>query len=191
MSPVISYVLILAILVTIAVGSYIWANYTQTRMQDNIVVSNMESQMIGIGNTIENVAHGDINYTLTMNMYFPRGILDVQASKDWIRFIVQTNSLIYNPVNTSPDAIDSCTDKSIIIEDNDTKINLTKMPFTNMYRGAVGNAVGERVEIVTCFPDIDLVTGEGCIGKSGPTARLVIKKVGYTGLKPKVMVEIC
>ncbi len=188
-SPVVSYVLILAILVTIAVGSYLWASYMQTQMQDKITVSTMESQMVGIENLIENVAHGDMNYTLTQTMYVPNGMLDVQPEKDWIRFLAQTHSLIYNPTK-GYELQDQCGDVTTI-QDTDTMINLTRMPFTNVFRGATGNALGERVEIVTCFPDVDLVTGEGCIGRSGPVIRIKAKKVGYSGEKPRVMVEIC
>ncbi len=190
-SPVVSYVLILALLVIIAIGSYMWATYTQERLQDKMVVTNMENQMIGLATVIENVAHGDINYTLTQTVYYPKGILEVEPEKDWIRFIVQTNSEVYPIEDRVPEALDSCTSSSIVIQDSDTSVTMSKVPFTSLYRGAVGNELGERVEMVICFPDIDLVTGGGCIGKSGPSSRVTIKKIGYAGTKPRVMVQIC
>ncbi len=190
-SPVISYVLILALLVTIAIGSYLWATYTQERLQDRMVVSNMENQLTGLATLVESVAHGDINYTITQTVYYPKGLLEVEPDKDWIRFLVQTQSEVYPPSQAVPEALDYCTSSSIAIQDSDTTITMTKVPFTKLYRGAIGNELGERVEMVICFPDIDLVSGEGCIGKSGPSSRIILKKIGYAGTKPRVLVQIC
>ncbi len=190
-SPVVSYVLILALLVTIAVGSYIWATYTQERLQDRMVVSNMENQLVGLATIIENVAHGDVNYTLTQTVYYPKGLLEVESDKDWIRFIVQTNSEVYPKTESVPQTVDYCTSTSTTIQDSETTVTMSKIPFTNLYRGAIGNELGQRVEMVICFPDIDLVSGEGCIGKSGPSSRVIVRKIGYAGTKPRVMVQIC
>ncbi len=190
-SPVVSYVLIVAIVVIISIGSYIWADYTQRQFKDKLVVKDMESQMVGLDTLVREVAHGDTNYTLTHTIYYQSGTMDVVAGNDWIRYITQTKSEIYKSISQTPDANDSCTSDSVTILDSQTQIKMNKIPFTNVYRGSSGNELGQRVEMVDCFPNIDIVVGEGCIGKSGPSSRITIKKIGYSGSKPVVQVGIC
>ncbi|GEM_PF-5762755 len=190
-SPVLSYVLIIAIVVIISIGSYLWADYSQRQFKDKLIVKDMENQMVGLDALIQEVAHGDINYTITHTVYYQTGTLRVEADKDWIMYITQANSEIYQTISASEDATDSCTSSSVTILDSDTQIKMARIPFTNVYRGASGNELGQRVEIVACFPDIDITVGEGCIGKSGPSSRVIIKKIGYSGTKPVVQVGVC
>lgn len=191
-TPIVSYVLILTILIIIAVGSYIWASYMQNKLQDNVVVSVMQNEMISLGNLVENVAHGDINYTSTMTVYYPSGLLEVDPDRGWIEYITQTQSQVYPiPTELPPASVDKCNSTASAINDTDTGITLVKLPFTHFYRGATGGYAGERVEQVVCFPDIQIVAGNGCLGKSGPSSQVIIKKIGYNGTKPVVQVGVC
>ncbi len=164
----------------------------QNKLQDNVVVSIMENEMISLSNLIEDVAHGDTNYTVAMTVYYPSGVLEIQPEKDWIRYIVQTQSEVYPIPDQLPAASnDKCEPDYNATKDTDTGITMVRLPYTHFYRGAIGGAAGERVEQVVCFSDIDLVASTGCLGKSGPSSQIILKKIGYNNTKPIVQVEIC
>ncbi|MCD6522794.1 MAG: hypothetical protein J7K68_03515 [Candidatus Diapherotrites archaeon] len=193
-SSAMSYVMILAIVVVLSVVAYTWGNYELTRLGERPIAHNVESQFITVDQLLQNVAHGDINFTTSMELYYPKGIVQVDETKDWIKYTGQINANVYeSEVETSvgSDCTDKCTSSCTVIYDSVTKVKMSKIPYTNVYRGRTGDARSQFVEIVICTSDIDLVGDQTCIGKSGPRAMITLRKSGYSGTEPEVTVRIC
>ena len=190
-SPAVSYVMMLAIIVIISVSAYVWGDYEVRRLQDAPIAHNIESQMISIDQLIQAVSHGDTNFTSTMNLYYLKGIMQVDASHDWIKYTAELNANVYDRVTDTANT--TCDEYTYIVEDTDTGLRMTRMVYTNVFRGGSGDSQKQSVEIVVCYHNIQINESVGCIGKSGPRAQLTVRKIGYnsTANKPVVEVRIC
>ena len=191
-SPTISYVLLLALAVTLSIAAYFWGTYEINRLQDVPIAQNMETQMLSIDALIQSVAHGDVNFTTTMVLYYPKGVMQVNAAGDAIKYTAQLDAKIYETGGLLGTPCD-CGPTCYLISDDETGINLVKMPDTNVYRGSSGGVQSQYVEMVVCYAGIDITADNNCIGRSGPRAQLTARKTGYdvSEQKPQVRVSIC
>lgn len=189
-SPAMSYVLLLAIVVILSISAYVWGNYEISRLEDLPIAYNAEAQMIGIDQLIQSVAHGDINFTTVMDLYYPKGVMQVDEDNDTIKYTVQLNGKIYEAVTGTAT---SCCPNCTIIQDENTGVKMVRIYYTNVFRGSTGDELAQLVEITACYDDIDIQADAVCIGKSGPRAQLTARKLGYnpSNNKPIVRVRIC
>ena len=189
-SPAVSYVLLLAVVVIMSVAAYLWGDYEIRRLQDTPIAHNMESQMISMDQLIQAVSHGDINFTTTMNLYYAEGVIQVDGSNSWVKYTAQLDADIYERLTETPNA--TCDSDTYVIQDGATGIKMSRMPYTNVFRGSVGTGT-QAVEMVVCYDGIQIDESETCRGRSGPRAQLTARKTGYnaTESKPIVEVKIC
>ena len=191
-SPAVSYVLLLALIVIMSAGAYIWGDYEVRRLQDTPIAHNMESQMVSIDELVQAAAHGDVNFTATMNLYYTKGVVEV--SNGWVKYTAELNARAYEKVGGGNDSCDRDVHPgTYMLDDPATGVTMTKMQYTNVFRGGTEYEQRQLVEIVACFPDIEIGQAASCIGKSGPRAQLTARKTGFnagTG-KPVVEVSVC
>lgn len=188
-SPSISYVLILALVITISLGAFIWGNAELNRLQDIPIASNMESQLITIDQIIQSVSHGDTNFTVTQQLFFPKGIIQIEDNNDWVKFTAQLNANIYEvPITGGINT--TCDSGTIRIQDSVTTVKMNRIQHTNVFRGATGDEVTQFVQIVACYDTIDITTDQNCAGRSGPRAIFSARKIGYNASAGKSTVEV-
>ncbi|MCK4327749.1 MAG: hypothetical protein KAW41_04700 [Candidatus Diapherotrites archaeon] len=189
-SPAVSYVLLLALVVIMSVAAYLWGTYEIQRLQDTPIAHNMESQMISVDQLIQSVSHGDINFTTRMNLYYAKGVMQVDAAHNWVKYTAQLNAEVYDRITETPNA--TCNSTTYVIQDSDTGIKMSRMPYTNVFRGGTGQG-SQAIEMVACYDDVQIEESIICKGRSGPRAQLTARKLGYNGTssKPIVEVKIC
>lgn len=197
-NPVVSYVMIIALVMTVSIGTYVWAQYKTDTLKDPPAVLSMKDQMLSIDSAIQNVAHGDINFTTQLEVHYPVGTLAVSGSQDSVKYFASIRGEVYGRVNVTNLADDckgqggneQCDVGCTVIEDSNLGVQMARILQTNVFRGAVGTR-GQFVEIMACYDDIDIVVESTCTGGSGPYRTVKIRKVGYTQTKPKVAVGVC
>jgi hypothetical protein len=196
-SPAVSYVLLLALIVIMSVAAYLWGDYEVRRLQDTPIAHNMESQMISVDELVQAAAHGDVNFTTTMNLYYTKGVVEVDAANGWIKYTAEINALAYEKTEGGNESCDrDLNPGTYILSDPSTGVTMTKMDeYTNVFRGGTEYDQRQLVEIVACFPDIRVEQVASCVGKSGPRAQLTVRKTGFDNSiapgKPVVEVSIC
>ncbi len=190
-SPAVSYVLLLALVVIVSVAAYLWGTYDVQKLEDAPIAHNIESQMISADQLIQAASHGDTNFTATMGMYYSKGVMQVDSRHGWIKYMAELDANVYDKVTENANA--TCDSSTYVIEDSGTGIKMTRMEYTNVFRGSTGGTEKQEVEIVICNNDIQLNAAAGCLGKSGPRAEMSARKIGYnaTSGKPIVEVGIC
>jgi hypothetical protein len=183
-------VLLLAVVSILSISAYIYGNAEITKLEDVPLASNAESMMTSVDAAIQTVAHGDTNFTTTMDLFYPKGLVKVDEENNWIQFSGQINTNAYAPVTGTPG--DDCNKTSTIVEDTETTVKMGRVLYTNVYRGALGTE-SQFVEIVSCDDSIEIYADPTCKGKSGPRSRMTVRKTGYnaTSSKPMVEVRVC
>jgi len=196
-SPTVSYVLLLAVVAILSISAYVYGNAEISKLEDAPLGANAESMMISADAAIQTVAHGDINFTTVMDLYYPKGVVRVDEAQNWIKYYAQINANVYEEITATPNgcAVLSncrCNRTSTIIEDADSGMRLGRILYTNVYRGAQGDD-SQFVIITSCDDSIEIYADPTCAGKSGPRSRMTIRKIGYntTSNKPMVMVRVC
>jgi hypothetical protein len=187
-------VLLLAVVSILSISAYIYGNAEITKLEDVPLASNAESMMASVDAAIQTVAHGDTNFTTTMDLFYPKGLVKVDEGNNWIQFSGQINTNAYAPVTGTPDNNLStrCNKTTAIIQDSETTVKMGRVLYTNVYRGALGTD-SQFVEIVSCDNSIEISADPTCRGKSGPRSRMTVRKTGYnqTTSKPMVQVRVC
>ncbi len=174
-----------------SVGAYIWGEYEVRVLQDAPISHNIESQMISADQLIQSVARGDTNFTSTMNLYYIKGVIQVDGNQNWVKYTGSLNANAYERLTQNANT--TCNSSTTIIQDSITGIKMSRMHYTNVFRGSTGGQAGQLVEIVSCYDEFQINENALCKGKSGPRAQLSARKVGYnaTDNKPIVEVLIC
>lgn len=187
-SPAVSYVLLVALVVIVSVIAYVWGQYEIQALQDAPIAYNIESQVMAADQLISSVSHGDINFTSTMNLYFNKGVFQVDAEKGWLKYTAQINAKVYDKLTS--DANETCNSSTTIIQDNTTGIKMSRMQYTNVFRGSTGGEGAQVIEIVACYDNIQIKENSICKGKSGPRTQLTARKIGYNATTNKPIVEV-
>ncbi len=190
-SPTVSFVLIVAIIVIASSAAYLWAYPLVNGINEPGKVKNLQNQMISLDYMIRATAHGDINFTNSYELYAPSGYLWLNDTHDKIRLTFLQKAEVIGQMQTTANTDCGYLDDNI--HDTDTNIMLAReMNLSRVYWGSKG--IGET-EIMICYNDIDLEFGGICSkGKTGSPRLLVyMKKFGIdsTTGKPKVYINIC
>jgi len=190
-SPVVSYVMVIAIVLTTTMAAYMWALPLSKEMGEKGRITNLQSQMVGLDYVIRTTAHGDINFQNRYEMYFPNCFLYLNEGNDTIELRLNQKTGVLGTNGTAVTVRTDCNETSQYLLDNETGIIMYKVGNnSHLFRGAIGPAAGDA-EIAICYPNIDLQFGGQCTkGKGGPFSTVITKKIGYT-TKPVVKIDIC
>ena len=192
-SPIISYVLIVGIVLTATMIAYTWALPLSEQLSEKGKVSNYKNQMIGLDYAIRSAAHGDINFQNEYEFYLQDATILLDETQDviYLTFTQEANILgVPNATGTL-----NCTYSTEFLYDPSTKLTLYReSDLTRVYQGSAG-AVG-TAEFAICYYNVDLQWGGDCIrGRSGQKTLIEIKKVNVTNTagtyKPVVTVDVC
>ena len=190
-SPVISYVLVITIVLTTTIAAYMWALPLSKELGEKGRISNIQNQMIGLDYVIKTTAHGDIGFQNRYEMYIPECDLLLDEGNDSIKLVLTQKNGILGTNTSKVEIRTNCNSTSKWLLDNETGVVMYRLENEkNLFRGAIGPAAG-TAEIALCYSNIDLQYGGECNkGKGGPYATIIVKKTGYNG-KPVVDVDIC
>lgn len=185
-SPVVSFMFTVAVVLTLTMTAYLWAVGQVQGMGEPQRARLLVNQMVSLDYAIREAAHGDTNFTTTLDMYYPNAFLRVDQDRNLVAmtFIQGTQTIGY--VNATPTA---CCYGCDFIRDAGTNITLARETPTQTYRGSLGGTA----EIAVCYPDIDIVFSGACSSsRSGPQAKAYIKKIGLNASgRPIIGMEIC
>ncbi|MCD6414676.1 MAG: hypothetical protein J7L23_03570 [Candidatus Diapherotrites archaeon] len=189
-----SYILILMIGVTVAVLAFIWAQYEVAKLKETPLVHQVETKMMTMDDMVHNVAGGDINSTMYFEVKYNKGVIEVDEDKDWIKYTATILGSPYPGEISETGLPTQCSSDTYAIEDNETLIKMSRISGTDVFRGGSGTGgQSQRVEIVVCFDNVDIVKDPECAGRGGPRATVTLRKIGYnhSTSKPKVEVSVC
>lgn len=189
-SPAVSYVLLMMVSVSVVVVTFLWGSYQTEKLSEAPILPHMETQMVAVDDRIQEVAHGDINFTTKISLYYDKGVIRVDEDRNWI--IYSANLLAGYPGEMEGTGLgETCNSSVYAIEDSETSIKMSRIVDTNVFRGSSGSSGGAQlIEIVTCFDNIDLSANPMCVGKEGPRASMTLRKIGYNGTTDKPIVEV-
>lgn len=195
-SPTVSFVLVVAIIVTLTMSAYWWASSASGQMAEPGRVANLESQMVSLDSAVRAVAHGDINFSESVDVYHPlmgyeSSTLSVIPDTDKVTLVFRQNvDIIGASSNLSVDNV--CEYGEGFVLDNDTGIALWKGPGINrVFKGAQAQGPGVA-EIALCYYDIDLVWAGNCMTATTQSmTTVVLKKTGVSGGIPVVEIDLC
>lgn len=190
-SPAVSYVLLMMVAVTVVVLTFLWGEYQITLLKESHIPKQMETNMMEIEEKIRTVSHGDTNFSTTLTINFDKGVMQVDASRDWVKYSGNLHSGYEGEITRS--GLDyQCASNVTAIKDNETSIKMSRITETSVFRGASGSASGgaQLVEIVACFDNIDIVANSECQGRSGPRASVILRKTGFNDATDKPIVEV-
>ncbi len=188
-SPIISYVLVITIVLLTTMAAYTWALPLSRELGEPGKVSNYRNQMIGLDYVIRSTAHGDYNFTTEYEMRVPEATLRIDPDKDSVYLsFVQKTGVIGRPNTTGTT---TCNETTWFFYDNLTKVPMYRLNnYSRVFEGAAGYSQAVA-EFALCYADIDLVWGGECI-KGKPASEVVVrvKKIGFTD-KPVVSIDLC
>ena len=193
-SPTISFVLSVAVLLTLTATTYYWATESIQGLGEQGRVKSYYNQMASLSGIIKEVGRGDENFTTLYTFYYPTEeyvspFLQIDEEKDLIKLTFVQNAYVLGYVGTEP-ANETCGNDYLL--DNDTSITLYRVnEYDTVYQGALGPGEG-AVEIATCFTGINITWDGRCsAGRTGPNAYIKIRKANVTNGKPVVALDIC
>ncbi|MCD4740309.1 hypothetical protein K8R43_03905 [archaeon] len=177
--------------VSLVVLAFVWGSYQTEHLSEGPLIAQMETQMITIDNRMQEVSHGNTNFTMTLDLYYQKGVIIVNEEKDWI---VYTANLLagYPGEHEGTGLGETCNDSVYAIQDSETTVKMARMINTNVFRGSSGSSPGgaQMIETVICSDDIDVKANPMCVGRSGPRASMTLKKTGYNASTDKPIVEV-
>jgi hypothetical protein len=192
-SEVVSFVLILAIMITATMSAYVWVSANISSLNEPGRIKNLANQMLSLDYAIKSAAHGDINFTNKFELYYPDGYFELRNTTSSINsslmpvLIIRQASLVLGYTNVSASG---CGQNYSY----DAATHTTLYKYTtsdNVYVGAQGEGPGQA-EIGICYTNINITFGGTCIrGKTGPFATINIKKGGVSGTMPMVSLDVC
>jgi flagellin-like protein len=195
-SPVVSFVLVVAIIVTLSMSAYWWASGAAGSMAEPGKIANLESQMVALDHAVRSAAHGDVNFSVAIDIYHPtigyqNSVLLLWEDTDVISLSFWQNAAVIGATNVTTTNT-TCAFNETYFLDNQTNVVMWKESGLNrVFRGAAGEGPG-FAEIALCYYDIDLRFAGGCIsGTSAATTTVLIKKVGVSAGKPVVEIDFC
>ncbi|MEM4221825.1 MAG: hypothetical protein QW097_00120 [archaeon] len=189
-SEVISYVLVIAIIVTLTMTAYYWAVPSVIGLGEGAKVQTLWNQMKALDSFIQETAHGDIGFKQTFHFQMPKdSFIKIDENLSGILFFFRQESGIVGFVNITGG---NCSNESEdIIFEPMFKLNLAREDnFSRVFKGSSGPGPG-IVEFLICYPDIEIKWSGGCSSvSSSPTTLINAKKVNYS-TKPVVELEVC
>ncbi len=190
-SPVVSYVLILAIVLSATMAAYMWAFPMSRELGELGRVNALKNQMIGLDYVIRATAHGDVNFTNEYEMHLQDATIRLDEDKDVIYLSFTQNTGVLG--RASQNGSTTCNSTSNFLYDPLTLVPMFKESnYSRLFQGAAGNTAGPA-EFALCYYDVDLQWEGHCIrGKTG-TGTTILVKVKKTGFntKPVVSIDVC
>jgi len=194
-SEVVSFVLVLAIMVTATMAAYIWASASIPTLNEPGRIKNLVNQMISLDSAIKSTAHGDTNFTTKFELYYPdcyfelRNMTTNLSSNLMPVLMLNQRSVVLGYTGSIATTTGCDVNYSY---DASTHIKMYRYTtIDNVYVGAQANGPGQA-EISICYTTINITAGSNCMrGKAGPYANLNIKKVGVMGTTPIVSIDVC
>jgi len=190
-SPIVSYVMVIAIVLGTTMAAYMWALPLSKEMGEKGRITNLQTQMKGLDYVIRTTAHGDLNFQNKYEMYIPDSFIFIDEGNDSIKLRFQQKTGVFGSNETAVEVKTNCNETSHWLIDNESGIIMYRLGNnSNLFRGAVGPAAGDA-EIALCYNNIDLqYSGECAKGKGGPFATIITKKISYN-TKPVVEISVC
>jgi len=190
-SPVVSYVLILSIVLTATMAAYMWALPMSRELGETGRVNALKNQMIGLDYVIRATAHGDENFTNEYEMHLQDATIRIDENNDAVYLSFTQNAGVLG--RASQTGTTTCDSTSNFFYDNLTSVPMFKESnYSHLFQGAAGFSAGPA-EFALCYYDIDLEWGGNCIrGKTGTgtTMLIKVKKIGFN-TKPVVSIDVC
>jgi len=194
-SEVVSFVLVLAIMVTATMSAYIWASSSIPTLNEPGRIKNLVNQMISLDSVIKSTAHGDINFTTRYEIYYPDGYFELRNTTTSLYgslmpvLMINQKAVILGYTGSIATTTGCDANYSY---DASTHIKMYRYTtIDNVYVGAQANGPGQA-EISICYTNINVTAGTSCVrGKNGPFASLNIKKEGVIGTTPQVSIDVC
>jgi hypothetical protein len=194
-SEVVSFVLVLAIMVTATMSAYIWASSSIPTLNEPGRIKNLINQMISLDSVIKSTAHGDINFTTRYEIYYPDGYFELRntttnLNSSLMPVLMINQKAVILGYTGSVATTTGCDANYSYDASTHTKM-YRYTTIDNVYVGAQGSGPGQA-EISICYTNINVTAGSACMrGKNGPFANLNIKKVGVIGTTPQVSIDVC
>ncbi len=192
-SPTVSFVLSIALLVIFTIATYTWASASIEGLGEEGRIKGYYNQMATLENIMKETARGDENFTSRVYFYHPTHnyvspYLLVDPDHDRITLTLTQEATVIGKANGS--ANESCGYDYLL--DNTTGITMYRVnEYQTLYQGAAGPGPGE-IEFSVCLPNVDIVWGGNCAkGKTGPSTTIVLRKVNITAGKPVLSVDLC
>lgn len=198
-SPIVSYVLVIAIVLTSTLIAYTWALPLTEQLGEKGKVNSYKNQMIGLDYAIRASAHGDINFKNEYEIYMQDASILLDDDNDVVYLKFRQSAIVLGEPSISGYAY--CTRPSNVTGDQSGQFLTDPLTNLNLYRESDSTRVfqgstGQNglAEFAICYYDIDLVWKGSCIrGTSSSTSLITIEKTGVnaTTLKPIVAIDIC
>ncbi|MFH0986983.1 MAG: hypothetical protein V1911_02935 [Candidatus Micrarchaeota archaeon] len=81
-SPVVAYVMMIAIVVTTTMAAYWWLQPLSKELGAAGQITNLRNQMLGLDSAIKSVAHGDVNFVSYYDMDLPDAYIKIKDTTD-------------------------------------------------------------------------------------------------------------
>ena len=187
-SPIISYVLVVSIVLTSSVIAYAWALPLSEQLGERGRITNYKNQMIGLDYSIRSAAHGDVNFVNEYELHLQDATILLDDSNNVIRLVFNQKSTVLGAPETEGTV--SCDAATEFLKDTETGVSMYRE--SNVSRVFQGSAGGPGVAVIAiCYNNINLTWGETCsMGRSGDRALVRIKKTGFDS-KPVVSIDVC
>lgn len=193
-SPLISYVLIVAVVITTASAAYLWAYPHMQKLGEGAKAKSLENQVRSLDYAVRQAANGEVGFVNYFHLYKPDGYIRVNEGDDTIAFTFR-QKVEAVPNIEEPEGMDlntTCTENSTYIKDNVTGLVL-KRDSSNpyIYKGSTGE--GGSAEILLCYPNVNLTWKGNCIrGTSSSRTSVVIEKENITADGRKIVsIDFC
>ena len=191
-SPTVSFVLIVAIILIATVVSYFWAAPIVSGLGEPGRINNLKNQMVSLDYMIRATAHGETNYTNIYEMYLPNAYIELNPENDTLALTFIQKALVIGRRDDTANM--DCAYDAETFYDNNTGISLSReLNLSRVYSGSKGE--GGETEVLICYTDIDLKFEGSCsrVATGAPRVVAYIKKEGMNAStsKPLVSVTFC
>jgi len=194
-SEVVSFVLVLAIMITATMSAYIWASSSIPSLNEPGRIKNLINQMISLDSVIQSTAHGDINFTTKYEIYYPDGYFELRNMTTSLNgslmpvLVINQKAMVLGYAGSVATTTGCDANYSYDASTHTKMYRYTTVD--NVFVGAQANGLGQA-EISVCYTNINVTAGSTCMrGKNGPFANLNIKKKGVLGTIPQVSIDVC
>lgn len=187
-SPIVSYVLVLSIVLTSTIIAFAWALPLSEQLGEEGKVTNYKNQMIGLDYSIRSAAHGDINFVNEYEMHLQEATIFLDSEKNTVYLLFQQRATVLGDPEVTGTL--TCDSETEYLRHDLTRIDMYRESnLSRVYQGSAGGP-GQAV-IAICYSDINLTWEGDCSeGRGGPRTLVRIKKTGATD-KPVVSIDLC
>src|SRR3989338_1125996 len=100
--PVVSFVLIVAIILVFSLAAYLWMSDALGSLNEPGRVSSYVGQMIALDDVITGAAHGDVNFTTTFRVHHPNAFLELNENQGSLALTFSQQSQAIGFSNVTP-----------------------------------------------------------------------------------------